>query len=42
MSENRRAKVLIVDDISANLKILRDALEPGGYKIFFASNERVP
>ena len=38
MSENMRWKVLIVDDNTANLKILRDALEPEGYIILGASN----
>ena len=40
MSENQdtlpfsaRPKVLIVDDVAANLKILRDALQPEGYEI---------
>jgi DNA-binding NtrC family response regulator len=38
MTENIRSKVLIVDDVSANLKLLRDALEPEGYRILGASN----
>lgn len=31
-------QVLIVDDVPANLKVLRDALEPAGYDILAASN----
>jgi DNA-binding NtrC family response regulator len=38
MSENNKPKVLIVDDVSANLNILFDTLEPEGYKILGASN----
>ncbi|MBC8229675.1 sigma-54-dependent Fis family transcriptional regulator [bacterium] len=38
MTEKTRPKVLIVDDVSANLEILRDAIKPEGYKIFAASN----
>jgi len=42
MSKNQnnsiRPKVLIVDDVPANLKVLRDALEPEGYKILGAPN----
>jgi CheY-like chemotaxis protein len=30
------AKVLIVDDIAANLKVLREVLEPRGFRILFA------
>jgi DNA-binding NtrC family response regulator len=37
-SEDARPKVLIVDDVPANLKILRDTLEPEGYRILGASN----
>ena len=33
-----RPRVLIVDDVPANLKVLRDALEPEGYKISGAPN----
>jgi DNA-binding NtrC family response regulator len=33
-----RPRVLIVDDIPANLKVLRDALEPEGYRISGAPN----
>ena len=32
------AKVLIVDDTPANLRILRQALEPEGYSILAATN----
>ena len=32
------SKVLIVDDVPANLRIMREALEPKGYRIFGASN----
>ncbi|MBI1925068.1 sigma-54-dependent Fis family transcriptional regulator [Candidatus Poribacteria bacterium] len=42
MSENitnsARPKVLIVDDIPANLKMLQDILEPQGYQIFGAAD----
>ncbi|MBM3240154.1 sigma-54-dependent Fis family transcriptional regulator [Candidatus Poribacteria bacterium] len=38
MSDNNRPKVLIVDDVSANINILFDTLEPEGYKILGASN----
>lgn len=45
MSENQdpslfdvRPKVLIVDDVAANLKILRDALQPEGYEILVATS----
>ncbi len=31
-------QILIVDDVPANLKVLRDALEPAGYDILAASN----
>jgi len=38
-SENlEQPKVLIVDDIAANLKMLRDILKPHGYRILGASN----
>ncbi len=37
-SQLRGASVLIVDDTPANLKILRQALEPEGYDIHVASN----
>ena len=33
-----RPKVLIVDDVAANLKILRDALQPEGYEILVATS----
>jgi len=33
-----QTRVLIVDDVAANLKVLRDALEPKGYEILGASN----
>jgi len=33
-----RPRLLIVDDVPANLKLLRDALEPEGYKILGAPN----
>ncbi|MBI2947223.1 MAG: AAA-like domain-containing protein [Verrucomicrobia bacterium] len=35
------AKVLIVDDVSANLKVLRGVLEPCGYKILLAPRGEV-
>jgi len=38
MSEDSRAKVLIVDDQPNNLKILRDAIESEGYRIAVATN----
>ena len=45
MSENQdpslfdvRPKVLIVDDVAANLKILRDALQTEGYEILVATS----
>jgi len=38
MSEKVRPKVLIVDDVSANIKILCDVLEPKGYEILVASS----
>ena len=38
MSENVRTRVLIVDDVPNNIKILRDALEPEGYGILVASD----
>jgi len=37
-NNSTRPKVLIVDDVPSNLKILRDALEPEGYKISGAPN----
>jgi len=36
--QTQRPKILIVDDVPANLKILRDTLEPLGYRIVGASN----
>ncbi len=36
--EGMRPEVLIVDDVPANLKILRDALEPEGFRILVASD----
>ncbi|MCH6557349.1 MAG: response regulator [Nitrospirae bacterium] len=33
-----RPKVLIVDNVAANLKILRDALQPQGYEILVATS----
>ncbi len=33
-----RPKVLIVDDVAANLKIFRDALQPQGYEILVATS----
>ena len=38
MTENDRPRVLIVDDVPANLNMLFDALEPEGYRVFSASN----
>ncbi|MBI2504745.1 MAG: sigma-54-dependent Fis family transcriptional regulator [Candidatus Latescibacteria bacterium] len=38
MSEDARPKVLIVDDVPANLNILRDALEKEAYRIFAATS----
>jgi len=38
MSEKIRPKVLIVDDVPTNVKILRDAIKSEGYKIFVADN----
>lgn len=38
MNEDMMPKVLIVDDVPANLRIMREALEPEDYKIFGASN----
>ena len=38
MSGKERPKVLIVDDVSANIKILCDVLEPKGYEILVASS----
>ena len=35
---NRQPLILIVDDIPANLKVLRDVLEPEGYSILGASS----
>jgi CheY-like chemotaxis protein/HPt (histidine-containing phosphotransfer) domain-containing protein len=35
------AKVLIVDDIPANLKVLREVLEPRGFRILFAPRGEV-
>ncbi len=35
---NDPAKILLVDDIVTNLKILRDALEPEGYELLVASD----
>jgi len=37
-NNSTRPRVLIVDDVPANLKVLRDALEPEGYKISGAPN----
>jgi DNA-binding NtrC family response regulator len=36
--QRTQPQVLIVDDVPANLKVLRDALEPAGYDILAASN----
>ena len=38
MSEDMMSKALIVDDVPANLRIMREALEPKGYRIFGTSN----
>jgi DNA-binding NtrC family response regulator len=38
MSEDITTKILIVDDVPANLRVLREVLEPEGYRIFGASN----
>jgi phosphoserine phosphatase RsbU/P len=38
IAEAPPAKVLIVDDVPANLKILRDALRPEGYNILVAAS----
>ncbi len=35
---NAQSKVLIVDDVPANLKMLRDVLKPEGYRILVASD----
>ena len=35
---DRQSKVLIVDDVPSNLKMLRDVLKPEGYRILVASN----
>src|SRR5262249_10500827 len=34
----RQATVLVVDDISANQKLLRETLEPEGYEVLLASD----
>ena len=36
--QQTQPQILIVDDVPANLKVLRDALEPAGYDILAASN----
>ncbi|MFC1715539.1 sigma-54-dependent transcriptional regulator [Candidatus Poribacteria bacterium] len=36
--QTKQPQILIVDDVPANLKVLRDALEPAGYNILAASN----
>lgn len=38
MNENIDLKVLIVDDIPENIRLLRSALEPEGYRVLVASN----
>jgi len=38
--DNKQPQILIVDDIPANLRILRDALEPEGYNILATSNSQ--
>jgi len=38
MNEDARPKVLIVDDVPANIKILCDVLEPKGYEMLVSSN----
>jgi DNA-binding NtrC family response regulator len=38
MNEDARPKVLVVDDVPANLNILRDALEKEAYRIFAATS----
>jgi DNA-binding NtrC family response regulator len=40
-NKKERAKVLIVDDTSANLKLLRDSLEPEDYEIMVATNGKM-
>ncbi len=37
-TDEQQPQVLIVDDVAANLRVLRDALEPEGYNILIASN----
>jgi len=39
--DSRQPRILIVDDVPANLKVLRDAIEPEGYEIFGASSGEV-
>ncbi len=39
--EPKNAKVLIVDDMTANLDLLRDMLKSSGYQIFFATSGEV-
>ena len=41
MNKKERARVLIVDDTSANLKLLRDSLEPEDYEIMVATNGKM-
>jgi len=41
MDKKERAQVLIVDDTSANLKLLRDSLEPEDYEIMVAANGKM-
>ena len=36
--DSMQPRILIVDDVPANLKMLRDTLEPEGYEILGASN----
>ena len=37
-TNQRQATVLVVDDISANQKLLRETLEPEGYEVLLASD----
>jgi len=40
-TDQNQVKILIVDDIPANMNLLRNTLEPQGYQIFWAPNGEV-
>ncbi len=41
MNDTNSEKILIVDDVPANLKMLSDLLEPEGYYVLLAPNREI-